>query len=147
VRILVTGSRDWLDDIIIELVLTALVESNPSEHTLVVGGARGADQKAQECAEKLGMTVELFPAEWDKYHKAAGPIRNKQMVDSGADICLAFLNKGSKGGKDCATRAQNAGIPTVIFGDGRSEVPSQSVGSEQALLTSASKDAHDRVNP
>lgn len=57
---------------------------------MISGHARGADTIAESVAEELGWQVEVFPAEWSKYGKQAGGMRNQQMVDHGADICLAF---------------------------------------------------------
>lgn len=118
-RILITGSRTWSSEAIIENeIATAMYEAkvaSSGEVTLVVGGARGADQIAQRYGEEAGMNIELHAADWDHYGKAAGPIRNQEMVDSGADICLAFLLPSSKGARDCADRAKKAGIEVREF--------------------------------
>jgi hypothetical protein len=56
-------------------------------------------------------------ADWDRFGKRAGPIRNAEMVAAGAMLCLAFHRflPGSKGTKDCARRALAAGIPTWLI--------------------------------
>jgi hypothetical protein len=130
-RILVTGSRRWTDeDRIRELlaaidrqevpkVLDALDVSKTPAHTLVHGGARGADTIAGEIAKDLGWTVEVHPADWAKFKKSAGAIRNQEMVSLGADLCLAFImvRGESVGTKHCAKLARMAGIPVVRFFD------------------------------
>ena len=56
---------------------------------------------------------EVWIADWKTFGKAAGPKRNQAMVDSGADLCIAFPSKGSTGTIDCVERAKAAGIPVV----------------------------------
>jgi hypothetical protein len=85
------------------------------ECTLIHGNARGADTMAAEIATALKMNVETYPARWDIYGRGAGPIRNQEMVDSGAGICLAFLVPGSIGTADCVKRAEKAGIPVMKY--------------------------------
>lgn len=75
----------------------------------------GADAMADFIANKLGLTVERHPADWKRYKRAAGPIRNKEMVDLGADVCYAFVMPGSKGTINGISLAEKAGIPVVIY--------------------------------
>jgi hypothetical protein len=111
-RILVTGSREW--DRPLPIAVALLVHSGaPEEATLISGCARGADQMAEEAALAFGWEVEHHPADWAKHGKRAGYIRNQEMVDSGADLCIAFTRGGSNGTSHCGTAAENAGIPTI----------------------------------
>lgn len=124
VRILVTGSRDWDDE---ETVAFALLEQDPcAEHddcfmdehliTVVHGDCpRGADAIADRFARQWGVTVERHPADWEQYGKRAGFVRNAEMVQLGADICLAFIKNGSKGASMTARLAEEAGIPVRRF--------------------------------
>lgn len=84
---------------------------------LVHGAATGADTMAGKIAKELGWQVEEYPADWNKHGKAAGPIRNQQMVDLGADICLAFPLGESRGTRHCMKAAERAGIKVVNHGD------------------------------
>jgi hypothetical protein len=92
-----------------------LVAGRPYGVVVVHGGARGADYIAGVYAKRLGFSVEVHEADWTKYGKGAGPIRNKEMVDSKADICLAFIRNESEGATGCAEMAEKAGIPVVYF--------------------------------
>jgi len=131
-RILITGGRNWNNykQIKQAIAFTLLVNgSDPAEVTLIHGNARGADLLGAEAAEGLGLNIEVHPARWDIYGRGAGPIRNQEMVDSGADLCLAFLMPGSTGTADCIRRARKAGIPVIIHNlDGTIEDEIQAMG-------------------
>ena len=114
-RILVTGSRDWYNKAVIRNALSSVLTKEGEQVTVVHGGARGADYLAQECAHALGYIAERHDADWEKYGKRAGYIRNKEMVDAGADICLAFIKNESKGATMCAALAEQAGIPVEYY--------------------------------
>lgn len=112
-RILVTGSRNWTGRITIEMALYEAWRTLgfPQSVTLVHGACpTGADAVADEAGRRNGWEMERHRADWDKYGKAAGPIRNQEMVDAGADICVAFLLPESRGTRDCIRRAKAAGI-------------------------------------
>ena len=89
-KILVTGDRNWDDRITIgEAILHAAKTHHvKSSHdiTIVHGGAKGADSIAGEIGEQFGFNVREFPALWNQYGRAAGPIRNQQMLDENKDI-------------------------------------------------------------
>ena len=73
---------------------------------------------AGNAAEALGIAVESYPAQWHRYGRAAGPIRNLQMLVEGKpDAVLAFNNciEKSRGTKDMVARATEAGIPTEVI--------------------------------
>lgn len=119
-RILVTGSREFVNyDLMKETIQGILNEFSldPADCLLVHGGAPGADRIAGHVAEDLGIAVEPHPANWKKYGKSAGPKRNKEMVDLGADICLAFPQENSIGTIDCMKKAEAAGIEVRKFDD------------------------------
>jgi hypothetical protein len=110
---LITGDRNWTDKRLIQewlkrLDITAVIE----------GGARGADALAGQSASELGIEVAEVPADWDKHGRAAGPIRNAEMLKLNPDIVLAFHGnlRESKGTKDMVRRANKAGVPVWLFG-------------------------------
>jgi hypothetical protein len=84
---------------------------------VIEGEARGADTIAREEAEKLGLTVERYPADWARYGRAAGPIRNKQMLVEGRpDFVLAFSAdiERSRGTRNMVDQAIKAGLTADI---------------------------------
>lgn len=86
--------------------------------TIIEGDARGADTQAGEIAWLHNFDLKIYPADWNKHGKAAGPIRNQQMLDEGKpDIVLAFHDdiENSKGTKDMVKRATKAGIPVQVI--------------------------------
>lgn len=113
-KVLVCGSRDFdqwarlfgvLDECLKKLPLMEVVE----------GEAKGADTYARQWAEERGVVVHKFPADWAKHGKAAGPIRNKQMLDSGVELVIAFpLSTMGRGTGDMVRQAQAAKIPVQI---------------------------------
>lgn len=119
-RVLVCGSRWYNDYFAVRDILDKLHE----EHNIteiIHGAARGADTCAAEWAmnrsTSIGeaMGIRAFPADWEKYGKAAGPIRNKQMLDEGKpDLVIAFLAKDSRGTKNMVDQANAAGVPVKI---------------------------------
>lgn len=113
-RVLVCGDRHWCDG---HAIMEEIRRFNPT--VLIHGDARGADTLASEAALALEIPIEAYPAQWEKYGRAAGPIRNKQMLDEGKpDLVLAFhadLEK-SRGTKNMVNQARKAGIPVRVFG-------------------------------
>lgn len=121
-RILVTGSRDWEDEMTVCLALwTSYCDLKEHGEVILVSGncPTGADSIAERFWEANGMTVERHPADWHKFGKFAGPRRNKEMVDLGADVCLAFPLGESRGTRGCMKLAKDAGIPIRDFDPAR----------------------------
>lgn len=124
-RILITGSRDWAPA---PEIYEALYDrfALHGKITIIQGDCDGADLMAKSWAReqvlqgmRMGVAhvrLESYPAPWDDFDKAAGPIRNKYMVQLGADECLAFPLPSSRGTIGCMKLARAAGIPVVNLG-------------------------------
>ena len=114
-KILVTGDREWSD---IPRVVEELRGYRPGT-ILVHGACRGADIICAAVAEALRFEVRGYPADWETHKKAAGPIRNQQMLtvenkpEEPIDLCLAFHNDidNSRGTADMLGRVDRAGVP------------------------------------
>lgn len=120
IRVLITGSREFSERAIVAAALTLVHREHPGVPiTVIVGGARGADRVAAGIArQNPGRLIEEeHLANWTfpdgSKNKLAGFERNQRMVDTGADVCLAFLQLGERnsGTRDCVRRAVRAGIP------------------------------------
>lgn len=112
-RVIVTGSREWTASFKMRAVLRELAKVYGSNTVIVHGNARGADQMAARYAPGFGLKTESHPAEWEKYGRAAGPIRNQCMVELGADFALAFFvcRLPCVGTRHCVELLQKAEIP------------------------------------
>jgi len=116
-RVICCGGRDFRDAEVVRAALYSIIfppgypdtpEVDPRTITIVHGDAQGADAMADCVAQLLGMHVERHPADWSK-GRAAGPLRNQALADSGADLVFAF--PGNVGTEDMIVRARKAGIP------------------------------------
>jgi len=112
-KILICGSRFYKNYIKIYYYIKSLQEKC-DDLIIIEGGARGADRLARNACITLGIEYKEYQANWDKYGKAAGPIRNKKMLDDNPDIDLVVsfhedINS-SKGTKDMLNKARKKGI-------------------------------------
>lgn len=112
---LVTGDRFWHDPLAVHRELSRL----PPGSSVVEGEAPGADTHARLAGRALGFDVRKHPANWQQYHRAAGPIRNAEMLRENADIdvILAFHANlaESKGTINMISAARRKSLPVVLF--------------------------------
>lgn len=110
-RILVCGSRYYADAKHIRRVLAEYLPDDleTDEPTVMHGDCRGADKLAHDAAVDLGFWVEAHPANWKAHGKAAGPIRNRQMLDLRPELVIAFGN--GVGTRHTIAEASTRGIP------------------------------------
>lgn len=81
----------------------------PTDITIISGEADGVDSAATDFAVVNYTQYKGFPADWKTHGKAAGPIRNQQMLDEGKpDLVIAF--PGGNGTADMVRRARKAGV-------------------------------------
>ena len=116
-RILITGSRMWVNREAIAAELSSAIVGVSAPVVVHGGCPTGADAIADRLARLYGCAVEVYEADWDQHGRAAGPVRNQKMVDLGADVCLAFPLGDSRGTRDCMRRAFAAGIPVREVAD------------------------------
>jgi len=114
VKVLVFGSRKWVEQGVVERELKKL----PPDTIVVHGAASGADNIGGFVASRLGFAVRPYPADWATHGKAAGPLRNQRMLDeehpdkNGVlfDLAICFhedpnLGKGSADMRERLTKA------------------------------------------
>jgi len=108
--------------------MLAYYDLGPGKHVIVHGACpTGADKMADDFAKYHDLSIDPHPADWNRLGRAAGPLRNAEMVALGADICLAFIGNCSSprchrpephpshGATHCANLAERAGIPVRRF--------------------------------
>lgn len=110
-KLLVCGGRDYSDRERLKLAMNQAVVG-VTEVVVIHGGARGADTLAGEIAKAAGVPTQVFLADWDRFGKRAGFLRNTKMLEEGKpDIVLAA--PGGAGTRMMIEIAKRAGV-TVI---------------------------------
>jgi hypothetical protein len=104
-RILVCGSRYYTD---FSRVHRVLAEYGQAQPVIIHGDAKGADSLAEAAAALLDFATERHVADWATHGKAAGPIRNRQMLDREPNLVIAFGD--GKGTRDTVNEAGRRGI-------------------------------------
>ena len=88
-----------------------------SVHLLLHGGARGADRAIGRAAQQLGWSSLVLPAQWERHGRAAGPIRNRELLEQAITRAAALTSPGSiasvlvvafPGGRGTASLVQQA---------------------------------------
>lgn len=111
-RVLVCGGRNYNDQEKVFSVLDAAHAANPIIK-VIHGGAFGADLIAACWAEKRSVQTEEFKADWEANGRAAGPIRNRKMLDEGKpDLIIAF--PGGRGTRNMIEQAEGANVPVAL---------------------------------
>ncbi len=115
-KLIVAGGRDFNDAALLERVLIAMadVELADKAISIVSGMARGADALGYAFAKANGITCYPFAADWYKYGKSAGFVRNAAMADV-ADGLLAFHDGVSKGTAHMINTMRSMGKPVTVI--------------------------------
>lgn len=111
-KVLVTGSRDWDNEALVE---KAFAEVGPVTK-LVHGDARGLDKLSEAVARRMfnltDKDIKAYPAEWHIHGLGAGSVRNQHMLnvehlpEDPIQVCLAFPHPASRGTWDMVRRVQ-----------------------------------------
>lgn len=114
--VIFTGAREYSPSWKIKDTVADLSRIYPDLFIKVGDCPTGVDLFVRESCEAYNIPGKVFVADWKRHGKSAGPKRNHDMVNSGAELCLAYPNTTSKGTKDCAEYAASKFIP-VLFPD------------------------------
>lgn len=111
---LICGSRRYRNAAAIERYIKGLTAGTVVIH----GGAPGADTLAGLYAERCGLPVEAYPADWGRYGRGAGMVRNLQMLDEGRPTeVVAFVADptNSPGTANTVLQALARGLPVTVM--------------------------------
>lgn len=115
-RLLVAGSRDLAPSFLLLDHASAIFFRDKAVLTVVHGDASGVDRTAKLWAKARRWPQESHPANWDKYGRAAGPIRNQEMLESGIDAAIFVWDGKSSGTRDMLKKVQKAeNIPYIVI--------------------------------
>ena len=112
-KVIVAGSRDFKDYALLKEFLDKLVIFRSDFTEIVSGTASGADKLGERYAQENNLAIKRFPADWEKYGKVAGHIRNRQMAEY-ADACVVFWDGQSKGSANMVKVAHELKLPLVV---------------------------------
>jgi len=116
IKLIIAGGRDFHDKVLLKASIDNLLElgNDQDVYSIVSGMAAGADRLGVEFARKYGVTLYEFPADWDKYGKAAGYRRNADMAVF-SDQLLAFWDGKSRGTKHMIETIQKMAKPVTVI--------------------------------
>ena len=111
-KIVVCGDRNWIDEAKIHKFLL-----NHEKDTIITGGCSGADKITERLCGELKIECKIYNADWEKFGKGAGFIRNNLMLNNNPDLVVAFHSsiEDSKGSKMCLILAERRGIETLVI--------------------------------
>ena len=115
-KIIIAGGRDFMDYNLLKEKTNKILQEKRVSHKIVIisGCARGADTLGLRYASENAFDVEEYPANWDKYGKKAGYMRNVEMAEN-ADALIAFWDGKSKGTKHMIDIATERNLPTRVI--------------------------------
>ncbi len=115
VKLAIVGSRNYHNyEEFKQHILNMLIIENLSIEEIISGGAAGADKLAERLAAEYQIPLKVFEPDWKKYGRAAGPLRNQQIIENCTHV-IAFPSVQGKGTQDSIRKAQLLGKPIKII--------------------------------
>lgn len=123
-KIIINGSRDFYNYTYLRLILKDYImtnQINPELIEIISGGAKGADTLAIKFAKEYNLNYKIMNADWNKYGKRAGIIRNAEMLTYAISnpndiaILISFWNGNSKGTKHMIDISNDEGIIVKVI--------------------------------
>lgn len=113
-RVIIAGGRYFSDYELLKEKCDEFLKDKTSEEIVIINGhASGADSLGERYAQEKCYKIETYPADWKKYGRAAGPIRNEQMSNI-ANALIAFWDGKSKDTKSMLNLAKKKGLQVFV---------------------------------
>ena len=110
-RTIIAGSRSILDkDSVFEIIDHCAWDIS----VVISGAAKGIDSLGEEWAELHNVPCEVYPADWTKFGRSAGPRRNTQMAEN-ADALIAIWDGESRGTNNMINTASKKGLIVKVI--------------------------------
>lgn len=113
-KVIIAGTRTFDDYEALKAYADYKLGQIKEDIEIISGGATGADALGERYAKEKGYTIKRFPADWNRYGRKAGPLRNKQMADY-ADAVIIFWDGSSRGTKNMLEIAREQGLKIGIY--------------------------------
>lgn len=108
-RLLISGYRNYDSR---EDILDAILYLTRTPHLIIGDCPTGVDRIVREIADEMKWPYTMFFADWKTYGKAAGPIRNRAMIEEGKpDHALLFISTKSRGTKNMMSLLDTKKVP------------------------------------
>lgn len=113
-RVIIAGSRDLhCYDVLLEMI----EECGWNITEIISGGAKGVDALGERYATEMNIPLKIYPANWEKHGRAAGPIRNRKMAEN-ADALIAIARRTkdgymTRGTANMIETASKMGLPNI----------------------------------
>ena len=111
-KLIIAGGRDFNNYELLEREANQVV-SGVQNVEIISGLARGADLMGCRFAEENGYPLRGFAAEWGKFGRGAGIIRNKLMAKNATHL-LAFWDGKSRGTMHMIDYADKLGLEVKV---------------------------------
>lgn len=109
-RVIIAGGREYHN---YDTLLKAIEESHFEISVVVSGGASGVDAMGERYASDMNKPLHIYLADWKRYGKAAGPLRNRKMAEN-ADALIAIWDGKSKGTKNMIETAEKMNLYVYV---------------------------------
>lgn len=114
IKLAIVGSRDFTDYETFQQALAEFISEYGMPTSIISGGARGADSMAEKWSLEEDIPIVIYYPDWNTYGRAAGPIRNSQIVNDATHM-IAFPVGESRGTQDSIRKARAKRIPLKVI--------------------------------
>ncbi len=116
ISVICAGCRKFNDYHLLAIKLDQFCIAHKDANVEIVSGTcRGADKLGEQYAKEQNLKCKQFPAEWKKFGRGAGPIRNREMAKYASHL-IAFWdgNKNRSGTWSMIQIATKLGLTVEI---------------------------------